>query len=122
MTTFINELVKGIYIYSPSLFPTPSIIISKSNLPIGYKHITEYVSWFDFTTTLRKKNVWNLSPELFGNCPVYLQNVWKMSGIMKKYGVQNFLKSRICSDMKNSGQFQIDKTGQILDNLTNSGS
>ena len=38
-----------------------------------------------------------------------------MSGIMKKYGVRNFLKSGICPDMKNSGQISDRKTGQILD-------
>ena len=38
-----------------------------------------------------------------------------MSGIMKKYGVRNFLKSGICPDMKNSGQIS-DRQ-----NWTNSG-
>jgi hypothetical protein len=60
-----------------------------------------------------------------------------MSGIMKKYGVRNFLKSGICPDMKNSGQISDRQNwtnsghkkswtyfGQSLDkkNRTNSGS
>ena len=43
-----------------------------------------------------------------------------MSGIMKKYGVRNFLKSGICPDMKNSGQIsdrQNWTNSDILDNL-----